>query len=93
MIELTDIEYDDGQFEVFAVDAQGVDHRCINVDGSRVGSFYAINYVYDLAPDQITALAVKVRPHNKKVIAKNVTLDPSNPTKPEIVVEDVPEKK
>ena len=88
-----DITYDDGQFEVFAVDAQGTDHRCINVDGRRVGSFYAINYVYDIPPEQITALAVKVRPYNKKLTAKDVTIDPTNPTKPQIVVGDVPEKK
>ena len=88
-----DINYDDGQFEVFAVDAQGTDHRCINVDGSRVGSFNAINYVYDIPPEQIAALSVKVRPFNKRVTAKNVTLDPSNATKPQIVVEDVVEKK
>ena len=88
-----DISYDDGQFEVFAVDAQGNDHRCINVNASRVGSFNAVNYVYDLAPEQITALSVKVRPYNKKVTAKNVTLDPANPTKPEVVVQDHPAKK
>ena len=88
-----DLKYDNGQFEVFAVDAQGNDHRCINVDGGKVGTFNAINYVYDLPPEQVAALSVKVRPFNKRVTAKNVTLDPSNATKPQIIVEDVAEKK
>jgi RNA polymerase sigma factor (sigma-70 family) len=88
-----DFKYDDGQFEVFAGDPQGNDHRCINVDGGRVGSFNAIHYVYDIPPEQVTALSVKVRPFNKKVTAKNVTLDPSTPTTPQIVVEELPEKK
>jgi RNA polymerase sigma factor (sigma-70 family) len=79
-----------GQFEVFAVDAQGAERRCVNVDGGRVGNFSAVQYVYDLAPEQITGLSVKVRPFNKKVTAKNVALDPAHPTKPQIVVEDQP---
>jgi RNA polymerase sigma factor (sigma-70 family) len=80
---------ENGQWEVFAVDAQGNEHRCTNIDGNRVGNFYAMSYIYNLPPEQITGLTVKVRPFNKKVTAKNVTLDPKNPTKPEIVVSDV----
>jgi hypothetical protein len=80
---------ENGQWEVFAVDAQGNEHRCSNIDGDRVGNFCAVSYVYNLPPEQITSLTVKVRPFNKKVTAKNVTLDPAHPTKPEIVVSDV----
>jgi RNA polymerase sigma factor (sigma-70 family) len=81
------------QFEVFATDAQGNEHRAGNINGGPVGNFNAIRFDFPIAPDEVTGVVAKVRPYNKKVIAKNVTLDPSNPTKPQIVVEDQPEKK
>jgi hypothetical protein len=81
------------QFDVVATDAQGNEHRAFNINGGPVGNFTAVRFDYNIPPDQIAGMAVKVRPFNKKVTAKNVTLDPATPTKPQIVVEDVPEKK
>ena len=81
------------QFEVFATDAQGNEHRATNINGGPVGNFTAVRFDFAMGPDEIAGVVAKVRPYNKKVMAKDVTLDPSNPTKPQIVVEDVPEKK
>jgi hypothetical protein len=88
-----EVKPEHGQFDVFAADAQGNEHRCVTIRGGAVGNFTAMNYVYDLPPEQITGLVAKLRPFTKRVTAKHVALDPSKPTKPQVVVEDLSEKK
>ncbi len=80
------------QFEVFATDPQGNEHRANNISGGPVGKFTALRYDFNITSEEITALSVKVRPFSKRVTAKNVTLDPSQPSKPQIEVTDVPQK-
>ncbi|CAN5481592.1 hypothetical protein BH09PLA1_BH09PLA1_01890 [soil metagenome] len=77
------------QVDVVAIDPQGNERRTQNYYGGQVGGFNAIRCEFDLPPDQITALVVKVRPFNKRVTARNVTLDPAKPTKPVIEVKDL----
>jgi hypothetical protein len=81
------------QFDVRVTDAQGNGHRAFNVNGGPVGNFTAIRFDYAIPPEQIAGVEAMVRPYTKRITAKNVTLDPSSPTKPQIVVEDVPERK
>jgi hypothetical protein len=79
------------QLEVFAVDAQGNEHRCTNMNSGVHGNgkFYTMRLEYNLAPDAIASVNVKVRPFNKRVTAKNVSLDPTKPTKPAIEVSEI----
>lgn len=79
------------QIDVFAVDAQGIEHRCTNINSGEhdKGKFFTMRLEYNLPPDAIQSVNVKVRPYNKRVLAKNVTLDPTKPTKPTIEVSDI----
>jgi hypothetical protein len=87
-----DLPPERGQFDVYATDQQGNERRCVNIRGGRVGSFTAMNLVFDLPPEQITSVAAKVRPFNKQVTAKQVALEPSRPTKPQIEVKEIERK-
>jgi RNA polymerase sigma factor (sigma-70 family) len=82
-------EVKDQQFTVLAVDAQGNERPCDNIYSDHIGGFRTVRYEYGLPTDQIKSFVAKVRPYTKRVVAKNVTLDPAKPTKPEIEVSDV----
>jgi hypothetical protein len=79
------------QLEVFAVDTQGTEHRCTNINSGVHGNgkFYTMRLEYALPAEAIASVNVKVRPFNKRVVAKNVTLDPNKPSNPTIEVSDV----
>jgi RNA polymerase sigma factor (sigma-70 family) len=77
------------QFEVFATDAQGTEHRAHNINGGTVGSFAAYRYDFNIPTDSITTLAAKVRPFSRRVTAKNVSVDPAHATQPQIVSETI----
>ena len=81
------------QFEPFVTDAQGTEHRCDTMNGGDVGKFAAIRFEWRLPPEEVSGVVLKVRPFNKRVIAKNVSLDPAHPTKPQIAVETIEPKK
>jgi RNA polymerase sigma factor (sigma-70 family) len=82
-------ETDGEQFDVVAVDTNGNEHRCTNINGGKTGGFRTARFEFALPPDQITSVAAKVRPFNRLVVAKNVTLDPSKPSKPVIEVSEI----
>jgi RNA polymerase sigma factor (sigma-70 family) len=79
------------QFEIFAVDQSGGEHRCVNLSSSILGNgkFYTNCFEFNLPADAVASVNVKVRPFNKRVTAKNVSLDPSKPTKPTIDVSEI----
>jgi RNA polymerase sigma factor (sigma-70 family) len=81
------------QFNVFAVDTQGNERSCDNIYSDDIGGFKTVRYEYSVAPDQIKSLVAKVRPFTKRVVAKNLTLDPANPQKPTIEVSPIEQKK
>lgn len=85
-------DYKAHDFTVFAVDNAGKEHFCMLIDGGPVGSFSAVAYVYDLAPDQIASFAVKSRAYNHRVTAKDITLDPANPKHSLLKVEAIEKK-
>ncbi|MBC8108105.1 MAG: sigma-70 family RNA polymerase sigma factor, partial [Anaerolineae bacterium] len=82
-------EVKDQQFTVIAIDSQGNEHGCDDIYSDRLGGFSTARYEFGLPPDQIKSFVAKVRPYSKRVVAKNVTLDPAKPMKPEIEVIDV----
>jgi hypothetical protein len=81
------------QMEVFAVDAQGGEHRCTNMNTGDFDKFHTMRLEYDLPPDAVVSVNVKVRPFNRKVTAKDVTLDSAKPTKPQVTVKDITDGK
>jgi RNA polymerase sigma factor (sigma-70 family) len=81
------------QVEVFCTDDQGNEQRTANIRGGPVGEKFATwQLEFALPPEQITGLVVKSRPFNRRVIARNVALDPASPTKPQITCEQIPPK-
>ena len=84
---------DGPQIEVFAVDASGVEHRCTNINSGKLSKFHTMRLEYDLPAEAIESVNVKVRPFNRKVTAKDVTIDPSKPTKPTIEVKELTDGK
>jgi RNA polymerase sigma factor (sigma-70 family) len=85
-------EFREGQLEVFVTDNDGKEHGTVWEDGGDVGSFQAIICTYALPPEQISAVTVKARDFNKRVLAKNVSLTESNHTTPQITKSAANEK-
>jgi len=82
-------EVNDQQFDVLAIDSQGNEVNCDDVFSDKLGGFRTVRYEFGIAPDQIKAFVAKVRPYTKRVVAKDITLDPTKPTKPEITVSEI----
>ncbi|HEY7090529.1 MAG TPA: RNA polymerase sigma factor [Tepidisphaeraceae bacterium] len=78
------VENMEPQWRLAAIDLDGHPHEAMARNASGVGKLTTAEFIYDLPPQMIAALEVQIRPYRKHVVVKNITLDPAEPTKPEI---------
>lgn len=85
-------EFRDGQIEVFVIDNDGKEHGTYTEDGGDVGHFQTIQCTFAVPVEKISAVTVKVRGFNRRVIAKDISLQESRHTTPQIAAGDAKEK-
>ena len=82
-------EAKDQSWRISAVDENGGLHPAVNIRDEDAGHLVTCRAEFDLPPQQITAVQFAVRPYSKRVTVKNLSLDSSHPTKPQIEVGEI----
>jgi RNA polymerase sigma factor (sigma-70 family) len=85
-------EFRDGQIEVFVIDSDGKEHGTYTEDGGDVGHFQTIRCTFAVPVEKVSAVTVKVRGFNRRVVAKDISLRESRHTTPQIAAGDAKEK-
>ncbi|MGH7177898.1 MAG: RNA polymerase sigma factor [Tepidisphaeraceae bacterium] len=67
-----------------ATDQDGKLHPCVDIETNQAGKIVTAVVQFDLAVDQIASVAAQTRAFNRKLNAKNISVNPEKPTKPEI---------
>lgn len=74
-------------WRLIAKETTGEMHIGQSRGGAGSGAVTTNEYEFDVPAALISTLEIQTRPYNKRVIARNVTLDPTKPTTPKIEVE------
>lgn len=70
----------DYQWTVLCVDGDNVEHAPVGNELGSAGKISAGRFKFDVPLENVKSVVVEARPFAKKVVAKNITLDPAKPT-------------